>query len=189
VTLLTGWTPILYYGQEIGMTGDKLEGELPTPLSVSADDVRDIPLRQAFRWHGEPDFAGLATWYTAFPDLYPVGDSNRPGDGVSVAEQDGRPGSLLETYRALAALRARHPALGAGTSEVAARSDDAVVLIRRSPSQMAYVAFNFGSRRMEVSWGCGSGAFERVYGEAELRCNDARAFTTLDPYEVAVWIQ
>jgi len=189
LTLLTGWTPILYYGQEIGMTGDKLEGELPNPLSVSADDVRDIPLRQAFRWHGEPDLAGLANWYTAFPDLYPVGDSNRPGDGVSVAEQDDRPGSLLETYRALAALRARHPALGAGTSEVAARSDDAVVLIRRSPSQMAYVAFNFGSRRMEVSWGCSAGAFERVYGEAELRCNDARALTTLDPYEVAVWIQ
>jgi alpha-glucosidase len=37
---------------------------------------------------------------------------------VSVAEQDGKPASLLNHYRKLAALRAGHPALAKGTQRV-----------------------------------------------------------------------
>lgn len=170
------------------MTGDRMEGELSPALALSGDDVRDIPIRQAMRWQDDPTGDGMATWYTLDPEAYPVADSNQPGDGVSVTEQDGDPDSLLNAYRALSTVRTANAALASGSTEVLAQEGDAVLLARRSQEQTAFVAFNFGEHETRIEW-TSTGELARVYGAAIAKDFDGQMSATLSPFEAAVWVE
>jgi len=95
-------TPILYYGDEIGM-GDNIHLE-------DRDGVR-TPMQ----WNDEPG-AG----FSSAPVLYaPVIDDPVYGhQRVNVAAQRADAGSLVHAVRALVRVRKRHAALGRGTFEV-----------------------------------------------------------------------
>ena len=84
-------TPMMYYGEEIGMLGDKTDG--------------DKTVREPMEWYAARTGPGAPTWYKLF---------NKADDGISVEEQLGKKDSLLEHYRALIALRENHPALRHG---------------------------------------------------------------------------
>ncbi|WDA41286.1 alpha-amylase family glycosyl hydrolase [Erythrobacter sp. BLCC-B19] len=107
--LLRG-TPILYYGQELGMRG-AMDAGYPT-------DENHIPVREAFKWASTDAAPGQALWYRRPGERYWDQRYARDHDGVSVEEQDGKQGSLLEHYRRLAALRQAHPALVSGAQRV-----------------------------------------------------------------------
>ncbi|MFO6448709.1 alpha-amylase family glycosyl hydrolase [Erythrobacter sp. NE805] len=107
--LLRG-TPILYYGQELGMRGATDAGY--------ATDEHHIPVREAFKWAATDAAPGQALWYRRPGERYWDQRYARDHDGVSVEEQDGKPGALLTHYRRLAALRQAHPALVSGTEAV-----------------------------------------------------------------------
>lgn len=80
-------TPFIYYGEEIGMQGQKPD-----------EDIR-IPMQ----WNAE-SFAGFSTtnpWRTPHSDY----------TQTNVTSQTGDPNSLLEHYRTLIALRKQHAAL------------------------------------------------------------------------------
>jgi alpha-amylase len=88
---LTGpGVPFIYYGEEIGMLGNKPDELLRTPM----------------QWSGEP--AG------GFTSGTPWQPQNEDYQEVNVALQDGNPDSLLTQYRALVYLRNQHPALRTG---------------------------------------------------------------------------
>ncbi|MBI4673426.1 MAG: hypothetical protein HY741_17375, partial [Chloroflexi bacterium] len=87
-------TPMMYYGEEIGMRGDKSDG--------------DKTVREPMDWYASDTGAGMTHCYK------PATRFNKPNDGVSVQEQDGKSDSLLELYRTLSALRAKSPALRTG---------------------------------------------------------------------------
>lgn len=186
ITLLTGWTPSLYYGQEIGMSGTRTsdyEAVGDRPVNV---DARDIPLRQAFRWVADPLGRGNAAWYMQFPDAYHTPDSNVAGDGVSVAEQVRDQGSLLACYRTLAALRVRHPALAHGATRVIAREGSLVLIGRRTGTEEALVLFNFDPAPQTAVLALPAGA-ARLYGKAEAVHEGATARVTAPPYSATVW--
>jgi glycosidase len=101
VTMLKG-TPLIYYGQELGMRG--------TPRPEYKSDEKDIGDREAFRWTAKTEAAGQANWYKG-PKSYWTKRFAKDDDGVSVAEEDRDPHSLLNHYRKLLALRGAHPAI------------------------------------------------------------------------------
>jgi glycosidase len=107
--LLRG-TPIIYYGQELGMRGATDAGYIT--------DEHHIPVREAFKWAATDAAPGQALWYKRPGERYWDQRYARDHDGVSVEEQDGKPASLLNHYRRLSALRAGHPALVKGTQRV-----------------------------------------------------------------------
>lgn len=186
ITMLTGWTPSLYYGQEIGMSGTQTSDYAASGDRPTNADARDIPLRQAFRWEADPMAPGNAAWYLEFPEAYHTPDTNVPGDGVSVAEQILHRGSLLASYRSLAMLRASHPALGSGTTRVIAHEGSLVLLGRRAGADEALVLFNFGAAPQTASLALPEGA-SRLYGEATaVRAGDM-ARVTAPPYSATVW--
>ena len=100
-------TPFLYYGEEIGMTGDKPDPRIRTPM----------------RWT-EAHGAGFST---GTPWQPPSGD--RPG--VSVEAQCGDPRSLLSLYRRLVSLRQAQPALRSEEVEVLDVADAGVFAVVR----------------------------------------------------------
>ncbi len=113
--------PFIYYGEEIGMSGDKPDPRLRTPM----------------HWTGGR--AGGFTTGLAWEPLQP--DSAT----ANVQRQDADPGSLLNLHRRLIHLRASNSALGAGALVPLDASSDAVAAyIRRDGARTVLVVANLG---------------------------------------------
>ncbi len=83
--------PFIYYGEEIGMPGEKPDQRIRTPM----------------QWDGTDRTAG----FTSGRPWQPLADGYQERN---VAAQDRDPGSLLNHYRALIHLRNDHPAMRRG---------------------------------------------------------------------------
>ena len=122
VTLLKG-SPMLYYGQELGMRGRQLH--LP-----AMPDGNDIPVREALHWTATEEGTGTATWYRDTGPWW--NDRNgRDHDGLSVEEQQHDPASLLSHYRRLLALRRARAELRAGSQCVEPTGQPSVLAVQR----------------------------------------------------------
>jgi alpha-amylase len=111
--------PFVYYGEEIGMTGDKPDERLRTPMhwsgSANAGFTRGIP------------------WEAIDSDSLTA----------NVAFEDTQPSSLLNLYRRLIHLRAKNAALGAGELQPLAASNDAVAAyLRRYGDRVVLIVAN-----------------------------------------------
>ena len=133
-------TPMIYYGEEIGMPGVKAE----------APDY-DKPRREPMDWYASEIGAGMTRWFK------PAYRNNKAGDGISVEEEQGKPGSLLEHYRALVALRNTNAALRTGLYETVDTQADRVFAYLRQDNQAAFlVVLNFGSANQSLQIDLGS---------------------------------
>lgn len=122
-------TPQIYYGEEIGMAGTKS----PAP---DFDKTR----REPMDWYAAESGPGMTSWFK------PPNRNNRPNDGISVEEEQGKRGSLLEHYRALIALRNANRSLRTGIRERMSVDNPGVYAYLRYDEQSAFViALNFGA--------------------------------------------
>lgn len=103
--------PFLYYGEEIGMTGQKPDPEIRTPMQWSGEDGAGFTSGQA--WH----------------------KINEDAVKVNVAAQDGDPQSLLSRYRDLIHLRNATPALRSAHAWLVETADRGVYSVLRADSQ------------------------------------------------------
>jgi alpha-amylase len=114
--------PFIYYGEEIGMTGNKPDPRLRTPM----------------HWRRGPaaGFTSGVPWEPLQPDSMTA----------NVEAQEDDPGSLLNLHRRLVHLRAANPALGAGELVPLTTSSDAVAAyLRREGGQVVLVVANLGA--------------------------------------------
>jgi alpha-glucosidase len=192
--------PFVYYGEEIGMRHHEI------PLHEGLDPVaaryRFVPqwlvrslrkrgillnrdeCRLPMQWDDGPN-AGFAP--AAATPWLPIQKS----PSINVAAQLGDPGSLLNCYRGLLALRREHPALHAGALELVEgpRLPGAVVAYRRTlgegPSgEAALVLLNFGRR--EVALDLAEHAGRKLYSNRRSEIEIAGARRTLAGYEGVV---
>src|SRR5215207_7468460 len=128
-------TPVLYYGDEIGMTD----------VPVAPDQVRDPvaalipgrgrdPERSPMRWDDRPG----AGFTTGTPWL-PLGDP-----AVNVAAQRDDAGSMLTLHRRLLALRQGRLALSAGAYEPVQADGDVLAYLRTGDDGRWLVGLNLG---------------------------------------------
>jgi alpha-amylase len=125
--LLKG-TPLIYYGQEIGMRGRQSH--------AWGSDGNDIPVREAFKWSRKVESPGAATWYRDTGPWW-TDRFNRDDDGISVEEEKDDPGSLLSFYRRLLALRPTRPELLSGDERVIGTDHERVLAVLRSTGTRA----------------------------------------------------
>ena len=128
--------PFVYYGEEIGMTGDKPDPRIRTPM----------------QWSPGPG-AGFTTgraWES------PQADSRT----TTVAGQDRDPGSLLNLYRRLIHLRAANAALATGRLVALETGAPRVVAyLRRDGGRAVMVVANLGDApASNIAIGSGAGA-------------------------------
>jgi glycosidase len=115
--------PYIYYGEEIGMTGNKPDERIRTPMQWSADK-------------GAGFTEGIA-WEMINNDF----------KTVNVAAQVNQPNSLLEHYRKLIQLRNTHPALRVGqTAVVNTGSKDLIAYLRVSADEKILIVVNFDAK-------------------------------------------
>jgi glycosidase len=113
--LLTGGgTPFLYYGDERGLTGQKPDERIRSPLP----------------WGGTAPAAGFSA--TTRWEPLEEGWQTR-----NVAAQTADPASLRSTYRDLIRIRAAHPAVAGGATLPLTPSDPAVHAILRATADEA----------------------------------------------------
>lgn len=133
-------TPFLYYGEEIGIAGDKPDENLRTPM----------------HWTSTGGFTTGTAWRAPQADW-----ATR-----TVAAQDADPNSLLSLHRRLIHLRKANSALGAGGLIPLTASSDAVsAFIRRDGDRAVLVVANLGATALSgVSIGSEAGALPETNG-------------------------
>jgi len=166
VLLTAPFTPMIYHGDEIGMTGVKAN---------YGSDANDIPFREPFKWNavaGPPMSNYWVLNSQAFNNAY---SSNN--DGRSVEEQNNVSGSLLETYKELIAARRDHIALRRGAYyPIPASASQVWSFLRHEVGEEALlVAINVGSQprnaslnMTELSVNGGSSTVVDVFSSASL---------------------
>jgi maltose alpha-D-glucosyltransferase/alpha-amylase len=130
-------TPVLYYGDEIGMGED---------LSLPERE----PVRTPMQWSGERN-AGFST--ARREDLnVPVVSSGPFGyRSVNVAEQERDPGSLLNWIERAVVARSEVPGFGTGTWEEVGTGTKSVMALRyQHRDQRTIAVHNLGGRRRRV---------------------------------------
>jgi glycosidase len=139
--LLKG-TPLIYYGQEIGMKGRQ--------STAWGSDANDIPVREAFEWTHRGDSPGTATWYRDTGAWW-TGRYAKDGDGISVEEQERDSTSLLAFYRRLLALRRARPELVSGDERVVATDrPDVLAVLRAATGHASLVLVNLADTAATV---------------------------------------
>ncbi|HEX6372127.1 MAG TPA: alpha-amylase family glycosyl hydrolase [Longimicrobium sp.] len=114
--------PFLYYGEEIGIAGDKPDENLRTPMHWTSSTGGGFTTGTAWR-------APQADWATR-----------------TVAAQDADPNSLLSLHRRLIHLRKASSALAVGTLVPLTASSDAVAaFVRRDGDRAVLVVANLGA--------------------------------------------
>lgn len=129
VLLTQPGVPFVYYGEEVGLTGDKPDERIRTPMP----------------WAPTPPglgFSSVAPWES-------------PEDGfavTNVATESADPASILSTYRDLIRLRATHPALrGAETVVLDTSSPALLATLRHADAETLLVITNFGIKQDAAS--------------------------------------
>ena len=140
LNMLGPGTPMLYYGEEIGMRGIKGPGPI-------FDEYR----REPMDWFAAESGPGMPRWFR------PADRNNKPNDGVSVEEQDQRPDSLLQYYRQLGRLRKEHSALRSvafQTIDAVEGCANCVAFWRWSTNEIALLIFNLSdsAKAVHIDW-------------------------------------
>lgn len=119
-------TPFIYYGEEIGMPGEKPDPNLRTPM----------------QW--TPQHGGGFTTGTPYTDLQPGWEE------VNVAVQADDPESILSLYREWGQAREARPALRTGSFTLLESGDVSVLaFLRQHEEETLLVVINAGSRPTE----------------------------------------
>jgi glycosidase len=114
--------PFVYYGEEIGMTGDKPDPRLRTPMHWSEGPAAG--------------FTDGVPWEPLQPDSLTA----------NVAAMNDDPSSLLNRYRELIHLRAERPALGSGELvALDADTERVAAYLRRKGDHVVLVVANLGA--------------------------------------------
>jgi glycosidase len=111
--------PFVYYGEELGMSGDKPDHRIRTPMHWSLGPAAG--------------FSNGLPWEPLQTDSFTA--------NVEVLDDD--PSSILNLYRQLIHLRAEHPALGAGELvALDAEGEGVVAYLRRKGDEVVLVVAN-----------------------------------------------
>jgi alpha-glucosidase len=138
-------TPILYQGEELGLT------DVPIPPDQVLDPIAGLvpgrgrdPERTPMPWA-----AGSGGGFTTGRPWLPVGDDNL---ARNVAAQRDDPASMLSLHRRLLGLRRRTPALVTGTYHPVEADGDVLAYRRADGEDRCLIALNLGPRpaRLEV---------------------------------------
>ena len=141
--------PFIYYGEELGMKGERIEGgTLPGYVDKDGEPIviYDEPRRQSFVWGGDDE--AMTTW---FPLMQ--GNEHLPGASVQQTKED----SLFNTYKEMIKIRKETPALRFGKNITRVDSIPGTVAFIKeikteNYSQIVLVVHNVVNQTREVNY-------------------------------------
>jgi alpha-amylase len=172
--LTSSGAPIIYYGEEIGMSGKR------------GSEDNDISRRLPMQWSAENN-AGFTTGKPWAP-VYPFYTQ------MNVAVESTRPESLLVFYQNLIRLRSQHVALRVGETLKVTSSQKAVyAILRASKEEQVLVVVNLSNQAQEnVTLSLDAGPLKGIYrvllllGEGEFPNLEANLNGGFDAYQPVI---
>jgi len=145
LNLLLKGVPVIYYGQEIGMTGANGFGK------YGSTDGNDIPVREAFEWYTKVEGQGMALWYKETGPWW--NESNlKSDDGISLEEQKFSPNSLWNYYKQLITVRKENSAISSGEyHEIVNNNIDLISFSRSNEHQDIIIIMNLNENEQEAN--------------------------------------
>ncbi len=171
LSLLLPGIPAIYYGQELGVTGEVHDWSY---------DVNHIPVREAFPWTPDPDDKGIAAFYRETGPWWDVSYFNTgKAAEFALSVQENDKNSLWHLYKDLIAFRKENKAVSHGDFKALQPGDDNLFAFSRSlDKQKVHVYMNLSEtpRRVE-NMPPGTTAFiERALLEDDVLHLDAYGF-------------
>ncbi len=181
LNLLIGGIPAIYYGQELGQTGEH--------GNWGPNDGNDIPQRQAFEWYKSDEGPGMTFWYKGEGPWWTKGNTDIPNDGVSLEEEKSDPNSLWNYYRRMIRLRREYPVLINGEYKNIADDNDKVLAFERVKDGLrVVVAVNMSDKNQQTTMEASGSEFKNVWGDANATGNNDKVSFSLPAYGVGVWV-
>ena len=141
-------TPFVYYGEEVGLVGNKPDPDIRTPMP----------------WNDSEAGGGFTTGTPWRPFA-------RGRATANVAAQAGDPASLLSLYRRLIHLRAGSPALRRGAITVlspGAASSSVLAFVREADSERVLVVHNLGNNEAVAGpWELPATSLEPIFASVD----------------------
>lgn len=140
-------TPVIYYGQELGMTDVAITPEQvqdPFEKRVPGKGLGRDPERSPMQWSDAP----LAGFTHADKSWLPIADTY---ETVNVAAQQTDKTSSLNLYRQLLALRSKHETLRNGNYEHGHTDDQVFMFWRHGETDRFLSILNFSNEEKEVA--------------------------------------
>ena len=136
-------TPVLYYGDEIGMEDVDIPPELCLdPAGIRQEGQGRDPNRTPMQWSDET-WAGFSPPGTQKPWL-PIAEDYKE---INVKKQLKDPDSMLSYYRNLLKIRKHHPALQIGEYQTLTETPDGCYMyLRQNEDEQLLIAINFTDR-------------------------------------------
>jgi alpha-amylase len=181
LNLLIGGIPAIYYGQELGMKGEK--------GNFNATDANDIPDRQAFEWYKSDKGKGMAYWYKN-GIWWQRNNNDVPNDGISLEEEKNDPQSLLNFYYRIINLRKLYPVLIDGAYKNITNNNDLVFsFLRYKGDKKIMVAVNLSDKDQDVSIDIAAqkNGVKNIYSNMSTQISEGKVVVSLPPYGIAAW--
>jgi maltose alpha-D-glucosyltransferase/alpha-amylase len=165
-------TPVLRYGDEIGMGED---------LSLAGRDSLRTPMQWSDAAHG-----GFSRAAAPPPALPVISDSEFGYERVNVEAQRADPESLLNLVERMLRLRRANPAFGLGRCEFLDLGAPALLALRcEHQGQVLYALHNLGAPPLELALPpceAGCGLHDLLEGRALAPRDDGSCWLTVEPY-------
>jgi alpha-glucosidase len=174
ILLATRSTALMYYGEELGMrtTPPTRKEDVRDPIGILGwprEKGRDGE-RTPMQWDGTPK-AG----FTSGKPWLPIPPSS---DSVNVGVETTEPGSLLQWYRRLIALRRSDPAVHDGDNVMLDYdSDNVLAWVRTTPGRKVLVVCNFNAQPRTI---------RMPNSRPIMRSDSSATATSLPPYAVYI---
>lgn len=158
LNLLLGGIPSVYYGQELGMTGNS--------GSFGPTDANELPDREAFEWYKSDQGKGMAYWYKQKGPHKDTFNNDKPNDGVSLEEEQNDPNSLWNFYRKMISIRKANPVISKGAYKTLTNDNNKVFsFMRYEENNQFIVAVNLSDKPVTANIVRGPGnKLKIVYG-------------------------
>jgi glycosidase len=144
VLMLQPFPPVIYYGDELGMLGR---------AGSYNSDANDIPRREPMKWNAVASESKVMSNYYALHEKAYAARMSQDNDGKSVEEQEKDPKSLLQHYRALAAVRKQFAAIRKGAYVPLSTDAKSVwcFAMNLDKGEDVVVAINLGDKAVECA--------------------------------------
>ncbi|HVW98408.1 MAG TPA: alpha-amylase family glycosyl hydrolase [Mucilaginibacter sp.] len=182
LNLLMGGIPSIYYGQELGMSGNS--------ASLGPTDANELPDREAFEWYKTDQGKGMAYWYKLKGPHKDTFNNDKPNDGISLEEEEHDPTSLWNFYRTMIAIRKENPVISQGTYSNLKNTNGKVFCFMRSNGHdRLIVAVNLSNQQADDTIPIESSGrkLNTIYGGAKSNLSAGSISVTLPAYGIQVW--
>lgn len=182
LNLLIGGIPSIYYGQELGMTGNSGK--------FGGTDANEIPNRQAFEWYKSDQGKGMAYWYKVKGPWKNQFNDDKPDDGISLEEEINDPNSLWNFYQKMISLRKENPVFIKGDYKSLSNNNDKIYSFERTfGDKKAIVSINLSDKNQDVVIPMTGhvSQLKSLYGDAKPGITANSVNISLPAYAIAIW--